>query len=92
LFPVAKAALLLPESTYSLKVVENYVGFQRSLDEVNGQWSMATYIKAVKTKDPDLRKKSMNLLLGYSGEDLQATRGLSMAGEPRTVQDLTLLR
>ncbi|HVS90161.1 MAG TPA: TM0106 family RecB-like putative nuclease [Candidatus Acidoferrum sp.] len=73
LFPVAKAALVLPEPTYSLKVVEKYAGFQRALSEANGQWSMATYIKAVETRDPDLRKKSMNLILDYNREDLQAT-------------------
>jgi len=73
LFPIAKAALVLPEPTYSLKVVEKYAGFQRALDEANGRWSMATYIKAVETKDADLRTNSMNLILDYNREDLQAT-------------------
>jgi predicted RecB family nuclease len=73
LFPVAKGAIVLPEPTYSLKVVEKYAGFRRTLDEANGEWSMAMYIKAVETRDPDLRTKTMQLILEYNKEDLQAT-------------------
>ncbi len=73
LHPVTTAALVLPELSYTLKLVEKHAGFQRVLDEANGQWSMAMYIKAVETRDPDLRTKSMNLILDYNREDLQAT-------------------
>jgi predicted RecB family nuclease len=70
---VAKAALVLPEPSYTLKLVEKHAGFKRVLDEANGQWSMAMYIKAVETKDADLRTRSMNLILDYNKEDLLAT-------------------
>jgi predicted RecB family nuclease len=73
LLPVAQAAVMLPLPSYSLKVVEEYVGFQRSQDEYGGAWSMAQYIEATETEDEDARQKVMDTILKYNEDDLAAT-------------------
>jgi len=56
-----------------LKVVEKYVGYKRTLDEVAGDWAMAKYIEAVETQDLGVRNDIMAQILDYNREDLEAT-------------------
>jgi predicted RecB family nuclease len=46
LLPVTREAIALPLPSYSLKVIEHYIGFRRTQDEYGGAWSMATFIEA----------------------------------------------
>jgi predicted RecB family nuclease len=73
LLPVTQNAVMLPLPSYSLKVVEEYVGFTRTQDEYGGAWSMAHYIEATETEDEATRHKLMNDILKYNEEDLAAT-------------------
>ena len=73
LLPVVEDAVMLPLPSYSLKVVEEYVGFERTQEEYGGQWSMAQYIEATETKDEATRQKVMDQILKYNEEDLAAT-------------------
>lgn len=63
----------LPVPSYSLKVVERYVGFVRKLPEARGDWAMAKYIEATETSDPAARDQIMGQILAYNEEDLDAT-------------------
>ncbi len=73
LLPVTKKALVLPVYSYSLKVIEQYAGYKRTMQEFGGDWSIVQYIRAVETEDQDLRQCIMNDVLKYNEEDLQAT-------------------
>ncbi len=73
LLPITREAVVIPEPSYSLKVVEKYVGFKRTQDEYGGDWSIAKYIEAVETDDENKRKSLINEILKYNEEDLQAT-------------------
>jgi predicted RecB family nuclease len=73
LLPITKASIILPLPSYSLKVVEQYVGFKRTQDEYGGSWSMAQYILAVETNDEAERNARMDEILKYNCEDLGAT-------------------
>lgn len=73
LLDVVKNSLVLPVYSYSLKVIEQHIGFKRTMDEFGGQWSMAQYIKAVETEDKELRDKIMSEIVKYNEEDLKAT-------------------
>jgi predicted RecB family nuclease len=73
LHPAAKNAVVLPDYSYSLKVVEKHAGFRRTLDEANGEWAMAKYIEATETEDAALREQVLAEILKYNEEDLAAT-------------------
>ena len=73
LLPITRKSIVLPLSSYSLKVVERYVGFKRQLEEYGGDWAMAKYIEATETKDEVTRATLMNKILDYNREDLEAT-------------------
>jgi predicted RecB family nuclease len=73
LLPITQRSIALPLPSYSLKVVEKYVGYKRTLDEVAGDWAMAKYIEAIETQDPDVRNNLMAQILKYNQEDLEAT-------------------
>lgn len=73
LLPLTKSAFVLPLHSYSLKMVERLAGYDRTMDEFGGEWSMAQYIRAVESKNPDLRAKVMDQILKYNEEDLAAT-------------------
>lgn len=73
LLPITKNAIALPVPSYSLKVVEEYVGFRRTQDEYGGQWSMAQFILATETEDEAERSARMADILKYNEEDLAAT-------------------
>jgi predicted RecB family nuclease len=73
LLPITQRSIALPLPSYSLKVVEKYVGFKRELEDVAGDWAMAKYIEAVETEDTAKRDGVMNEILDYNREDLEAT-------------------
>ena len=73
LLVITRDSLVLPEYSYSLKVIEARAGFKRSMEEFGGDWSIVQYIRAVETEDDDLRKKMMDDIIKYNQEDLEAT-------------------
>jgi predicted RecB family nuclease len=73
LLPITKSSVALPLASYSLKVVEGYVGFQRTQEEFGGAWSMAQFILATETNDEAERNRLMAKILTYNEEDLAAT-------------------
>lgn len=73
LLPITRESVVIPEMSYSLKVVEKYVGFKRTQDEYGGDWSIAKYIEAVEADDEGKRRTLMDEILKYNEEDLQAT-------------------
>ena len=48
---MTKNTIVLPLPSYSLKVVEGYVGFKRTQEEYGGSWAMAQFILATETND-----------------------------------------
>ena len=72
LYPVVEGSLVLPIPSYSLKVVEQVVGFTRKIPEANGKWSMATYIEAIETEDPKKAGELIGQIVQYNEEDLDA--------------------
>jgi uncharacterized protein len=73
LLPITKNAVVLPQPSYSLKIVEQHVSFKRTQDEYGGDWSIAKYIEAVETEDEKERQAIMDEIIKYNEEDLQAT-------------------
>jgi predicted RecB family nuclease len=69
---VTKSSIVLPLPSFSLKVVEDYVGFERKGIEFGGQWAMAMFIEATETGDELERKKLMDKIVAYNQEDLEA--------------------
>jgi predicted RecB family nuclease len=73
LLPITQNSVALPLPSYSLKVIEKYIGFKRTQDEYGGDWSIAKYIEATETEDEKLRDEVMDQILTYNQEDLAAT-------------------
>jgi predicted RecB family nuclease len=73
LLPITQRSLALPLPSYSLKMVEEYIGFKRTLPDVRGDWAMAKYIEATETENENLRDKVLNQIRTYNKEDLEAT-------------------
>jgi predicted RecB family nuclease len=73
LLPATQKAVALPLPSYSLKVVEGYVGFERSQSDYGGEWAMARYIEATETSDENLRQSLLSDITEYNREDLAAT-------------------
>lgn len=73
LLKITRETLVLPEYSYSLKVIEKRAGFKRTMEEYGGEWSMVQYIRAIETNDSTLRQKIMTDILKYNEEDLKAT-------------------
>jgi predicted RecB family nuclease len=73
LLPITKNAIALPLPSYSLKVVEGYVGFRRKQQGCSGDWAMAQFIRATETGDEAERNARMGEILRYNEEDLAAT-------------------
>jgi len=73
LLPITQAAVVLPLPSYSLKVVEGYVGFARTQEEYGGTWAMAKFIAATECDREDDRDKLVQEILTYNEEDLKAT-------------------
>jgi predicted RecB family nuclease len=73
LLPIVETSIVLPLPSYSLKVIEKYVGFKRTQDEYGGDWSMAKYIEATEIEDEVMRNEVMDTIRTYNREDLEAT-------------------
>jgi predicted RecB family nuclease len=73
LLTIARESVVLPLPSFSLKVVEDYVGFERKEAEFGGAWAMATFIEATETSDQGKRKELMDKIVAYNKEDLEAT-------------------
>ena len=73
LLTIARDSIVLPIPSFSLKVIEKYIGFERTQTEVDGQWAMATFIEATETSNEGKRDQLMNEILKYNREDLEAT-------------------
>jgi len=73
LLTVAKNSIVVPVPSFSLKVIEKYIGFKRSQSEFGGQWAMAMFIEATETDDESKRKQLMDEILKYNEEDVGAT-------------------
>lgn len=73
ILPIAKNCVALPVPSYSLKVLEKYVGYKRTQTEYGGNWSIAKYIEATETENEQLRAELMDQILTYNREDLEAT-------------------
>lgn len=73
LLRITRDVLVLPEYSYSLKVIEKRAGFKRTMEEFGGNWSIVQYIRAIETHDESLRQQIMSGILKYNEEDLQAT-------------------
>ena len=61
---------VFPLPSYSLKVIEEFVGFRRSQDEYGGDWSIAKYLES---HTPMERQEALREIRQYNHEDLQAT-------------------
>ena len=73
LLKITREALVLPEYSYGLKVIEKRAGFKRTMTDYGGDWSIVQYIRAVETNDESLRRNIMTDVLKYNEEDLKAT-------------------
>jgi len=72
LLPVVEGTFVIPTPSYGLKLIERFAGYTRTLTDAGGKWSMATYIEAVETEDPDQAARLMGEILKYNEEDLDA--------------------
>jgi predicted RecB family nuclease len=72
LLTVTQSSILLPLPRYSLDLVGQYVGFERTLPEANGRWSMAAFIAAVENRDERHRQALLERIRSYNREDLEA--------------------
>lgn len=73
LLPITRSSVALPIPSYSLKVIETYIGYERTQDEYGGEWAMAKYIEAIESADEALRDEVIGKILVYNREDLEAT-------------------
>ncbi len=73
LLSITQSSVALPLPSYSLKVVEQHIGFERTSDDARGDWAMATFIEATETEDEARRSALMDQILHYNEEDLDAT-------------------
>ena len=73
LLTITRESVVVPLPSLSLKVVEDYVGFERKEAEYGGAWAMATFIEATETSEEGKRKELMDKIVAYNKEDLEAT-------------------
>jgi predicted RecB family nuclease len=67
-----KASVLIPLPSYSLKVIEQYVGFDRPDKETGGYWSVVSYLKSTSTRNQSKQLRLQQELLDYNHADLVA--------------------
>jgi predicted RecB family nuclease len=72
LHPVVEGSLVIPVPSYGLKLIERVAKYERKMPEAGGKWSMATYIEAVETDDPDKADELIGEIVRYNEEDLDA--------------------
>lgn len=71
-FEVLKRTVVIPLPSYSLKVIEKYVGFDRQDQDTGGYWSVVNYLKSVSTKNKEKRAEILEQLREYNCSDLEA--------------------
>lgn len=69
LWALLKASILIPLPSYSLKVIEEYVGFQRPDKDTGGYWSVMSYLKSTSTRNHKQRERLQQKLLAYNHAD-----------------------
>ncbi len=72
LLTVYSKGICVPLPSRSLKVVEKYVGYERTLPG-SGDWAVANYIRAVSAEDREEAHRLVGEVLKYNEEDLDAT-------------------
>ena len=72
LLAVTKECVVLPLPSYSLKVVEKFVGFKRAQDVLGGDEAMAHFVWASETAHPHLRNELISKIRAYNRDDLWA--------------------
>ena len=72
LLPIIENAFVIPTPSYGLKLIEQFAGYKRTLKEAGRKWSMATYIEAIETQNPEKASQLMGKILEYNEEDLNA--------------------
>jgi predicted RecB family nuclease len=72
LLTAAQDSIVLPLRSYSLKVIEESVGYKRKQEEYGGSWAIAMFIEATETNDEEKRKQLMDKIVAYNQEDLEA--------------------
>ncbi len=73
LLPITRDAVVLPASSHSLNAVERRTGCRRTLDDYGGNRSIARHIDAVETDDESACEATVQEILDYNREDLNAT-------------------
>ena len=71
-FNVLKQSVIIPLPSYSLKVIEKYVGFERPDQDTGGYWSVVSYLKSISTKNMARRDQIRDQLMAYNCSDLEA--------------------
>lgn len=71
-FELLKKTVVIPLPSYSLKVIEKYVGFERPDQDTGGYWSVVHYLKSVSTKNKEKREEILEQLRAYNCADLEA--------------------
>lgn len=69
LLRIYRRVVCLPIPSFSLKMVEKFVGFERQLT-FNGELAIVTYMQA---NSAEARKTALSQILQYNEEDLEAT-------------------
>jgi predicted RecB family nuclease len=90
--PITLESIALPLYSYSLKEIERYIGFERSLPGTSGDWAMARYVEAFETRDELEREALMSLIIAYNREDLEAMWAVVQWLKGKAKPDLKLVR
>lgn len=72
LLVILRECAILPVPSYSLKVVEKFLGFERSQTEYGGYWAVLKYLKAAETRNNEKQQQMIQELIAYNQEDLEA--------------------
>ena len=73
LLPTFQTAVAIPVPSYSLKVVEKYIGFQRTQKEFGGEWVIGKFFSTLECVDQEEKEKALGEIRLYNSEDLKAT-------------------
>lgn len=73
IYTLTSRAFALPIPSYSLKQVEALAGYERSMEDYGGDWSIVQYMKARESEDPVERQAIIDEIALYNREDLEAT-------------------
>ncbi|MED5579249.1 MAG: TM0106 family RecB-like putative nuclease [Nitrospinota bacterium] len=73
LYPIAVNSIAIPREAYKLKVIEQHIGFKRTLEEYGGDWAIAKYFEAKENNDEARQKQLIREIIQYNQEDLDST-------------------